>query len=365
MTSPIFFNTTNWQLVVYVLATLYALYLFGRKPAQFLVGSKAQLYGLLLTVGAWLYIGTRPITMYMDTGLYTLIYNLLQSGRWTTNGNTATEWFWNWLEYHSVKITDASGWLTIVAGIYVGGMCWACWRWMRNHFTLAVFFLFTAFSFWGYATNGIRNGMGTSIMMLALAFVTPQCRKNWTKLLPAVVLAILACATHNTLYLIAAIAIFAFLFPSKKAAFIVWFICLFLSPFSTSTFLSIGGSFIEDHRFESYGENDVSKYGFSRTGWRWDFIIYSAMPIILGYYILIKRKFSDWTYEFVLSVYTYANAAWLLVNAVAFSNRFAYISWFLYPVVLLMPLVKFRIWKDQPFYTGLILLGSVVFSLIF
>lgn len=335
------------------------------KYTRFNAGSKTQIYGLVLVVGAWLYIGTRPITMYMDTNLYTLIYNLMKRGSWATNGNTESEWFWNWLEYFCVPLTDASGWLTVVAFGYVSGMSIACWRWFRNHFTLAVFFLFTSFSFWGYATNGIRNGMATSLMLFALSMIKPEYRKYWIYLLPAIALVFLSTGTHNTMYLIAVAAMFSFFYPSRKIAFLIWFMCLLVSPFSTDTIISLGGSFITDDRFTGYGMADVDASQFSRTGWRWDFIIYSMMPILLGYFVVVKRKCYDWTYLFLLNIYIYANSFWVLINAVAYSNRFAYLSWFMYPIVLLMPLVKFRLWKNQTVITGGILLASIAFSLIF
>ena len=39
----------------------------------------------------------------------------------------------------------------------------------------------------------------------------------------------------------------------------------------------------------------------------------------------------------------------------SFSNRFAYLSWFIYPVVMAYPLLRMNIWKDQDRKTALIL----------
>lgn len=360
-----FFSTAHWQLIIYSLATLYTLFLFNKKNNTFLEGSRSWFYGGVLSIFAWLYIGTRPLWCYWDTHLYTTIYNLVYSHRWHDFPTEGSEWFWSWICRACVKFTNASGWLTVVALGYIGGMCWAAWRWFRNHFTLAVFFLFTAFSFWGYATNGIRNGLATSLMLLALAYITPECRKRWIKLIPAIGLMILSTGTHNTMYLLVATSMIAFLFPSRKNAFIIWGICLLLSPFSTGIITGLVGGFIDDNRFEHYRNLKIKANMFSHTGWRWDFIIYSSMPIILGWYAIIKKKCYDWTYVFLLNIYIYSNAFWLLINEVAFSNRFAYLSWFMYPVVLLMPLVKFRLWSRQAVVTGGILLGCIAFSLIF
>ena len=46
----------------------------------------------------------------------------------------------------------------------------------------------------------------------------------------------------------------------------------------------------------------------------------------------------------------------------AFSNRFAYLSWFLYPLVIAYPLVNMPLREDQDRLTGLILLAYGGFS---
>lgn len=360
-----FFSTANWQIIIYTIATLYAVYVMSLKPERFFKGTKKPVFGWILVLFAWLYIGTRPLWAYSDTGLYTLMFKLVQSGYWKSLPGEHSEWLWAFVENCCIKLTDASGWLTVVSFGYVGCMAVAARRWFKSHFTLAILFLFTAFSFWSYGTNGIRNGMATSIMLLALSLVTPECRKNWIKLFPAIVLIILSCGTHNSMYLIAAVSLIAFFIPSRKAMFWIWGICLLLSPFTTNIIVSIVGSSINDGRISEYGSQTVSNKVFSRTGWRWDFILYSAMPVVLGYYVIVKKKFYDWKYIFLLSVYVYANSFWMLLNEIAYSNRFAYLSWFLYPVVLLFPLVRFRLWRKQPIVIGTILIVSIAFTLVF
>lgn len=359
------FSTENWVLVFFSLAAFYSWYLFGKKSTTFFRGSKDQYYGWILVTCTWLYIGTRPFWAYGDTWLYTKMFELVQTGRWESlSGENLSEWAWSSLEYLCIDITTVDVWLTIIAFFYVVGMAWAAWRWMPRHFTMTVFFMFTAFSFWPYAVNGIRNGMATSLALIALSYVKPEYRKNWAKLWPAIVLMIIAAGTHKTVYLVGVAAIFAFLIPSKKIAFWIWGGCLLMSPVSSNVFLAVGESFIEDKRFVGYGDQNVSEEIFNRIGWRWDFILYSALPVVLGYYVLIKRKLYDWTYVFLLNIYLYCNAAWMLINEVAYSNRFAYISWFLYPFLIVMPLIKFKIWRNQYSIAGIGLLGCLIFTII-
>ena len=61
----------------------------------------------------------------------------------------------------------------------------------------------------------------------------------------------------------------------------------------------------------------------------------------------------------------YANAFWIMVIRAEFSNRFAYLSWFLYPIVLAYPLLKLKIWpKTQGNKTAVIMAGHLAFTLL-
>ena len=71
------------------------------------------------------------------------------------------------------------------------------------------------------------------------------------------------------------------------------------------------------------------------------------MPILLGYYVVIKRGISDKVYLILLNTYTISNAFWVMIIRANFSNRFAYLSWFMLPIVLAYPLFKFDIWGDS------------------
>jgi uncharacterized membrane protein YobD (UPF0266 family) len=98
---------------------------------------------------------------------------------------------------------------------------------------------------------------------------------------------------------------------------------------------------------------------------RWDFLLYSSMPIILGWYTIFKRQMFDKTYLILLGTYIYANAFWVLAIRALFSNRIAYLSWFIYPIVLAYPLVNFPVFKkNHSEITAWILLGHFGFTTI-
>ena len=86
------------------------------------------------------------------------------------------------------------------------------------------------------------------------------------------------------------------------------------------------------------------------------------MPIALGYYSIVKKRITDNWYSVLLSTYCFANAFWVIFIRAAFSNRFAYLSWFLYPVLIAYPLFMLRIWHNQDKNIGLIIMAYVGFT---
>ena len=101
---------------------------------------------------------------------------------------------------------------------------------------------------------------------------------------------------------------------------------------------------------------------FSQTGFRWDFLIYSASAVYIGWFFIFKKKITDPLYIHIFGVYCITNAFWILVITAAFSNRFAYLSWFLMPVVFAYPMFRYKIWDNQYKTFSVILLLYFMFT---
>lgn len=86
----------------------------------------------------------------------------------------------------------------------------------------------------------------------------------------------------------------------------------------------------------AYLASDGLDWG-GQTGFRIDFVLYSAMPALVGYWAVFKRKIQSKRYEFMLAIYLTTNSIWMLCMYANFNNRIAYLSWFMYPVVLVYP----------------------------
>ena len=114
------------------------------------------------------------------------------------------------------------------------------------------------------------------------------------------------------------------------------------------------------------GEDVANEWGVEMENrFRWDFLLYSSMPILLGAYTLFVRKVYNNTYLILLGTYIYANAFWVLVIRDLFSNRFASLSWYLYPIVLAYPLLNLPVFKkNHSQKTAWILMAHFGFTLI-
>ena len=297
---------------------------------------------LFLCVAFSLWLGQRPPTYeFGDTGNYAYVFNMLKQGvfgreQWTSDV------LWNFFTSRSAHIMGVSSYLTIIAVGYFGFTFLTCKLLIKNNVLAAILFMFGAFSFYSYATNGIRNGLACSVVLFAIALYISS--KKWS--LISLLLAFVALNIHkSTIVPLASCMVSIFFIKSFKQAYSFWIVSIIISLVAGeffSTFL-VGLGF--DDRLSYL--TTVTSNKFSRTGFRWDFLIYSMMPILLGYYVVIKRGIKDKTYLLLLNTYTIANAIWVMVIRANYSNRLAYLSWFMYPLVLAYPLFKLDIWGDS------------------
>lgn len=206
---------------------------------------------------------------------------------------------------------------------------------------LSLLMILASFSFLGYGVNGIRNGLSLSILIYSFIFVDVKGKTRWIQLFICYFIAI---GIHKSSMLPISCMLISILFIKEpKVAMILWALCIPLSYIAGSNIskLFLGLGF--DERLDQYLVG-----GFFTTGFRWDFILYSTIPILLAYYIIYFKKVPvDRVYSILVNTYILSNALWIIIIKSSFSNRFAYLSWFLYPIVLVYPLLRFKIWNNQ------------------
>lgn len=298
---------------------------------------------LLICIVYAIWIGGRPVSGYYfgDTSNYARTYHLMQSG--FIGEADSGEWLWNNFMYACSQSMDVSMFFTVVDIGYFGFTLWACRRLAPNNVLVMLLFCLGAFSFFTYGTNGIRNGLACSIILVFLSYINGNSKDK----LIAAVLAFVAFNIHHTTALPILMSVSSLLFiRSFKTAYIFWLLSILISLVAGGAVTSVFAGLGFDDRL-SYLTAQSDEGTFSRTGFRWDFLIYSLMPVMLGYYIVIKRGIQDKTYLVLLNTYTLSNAFWVMVIRANYSNRFAYLSWFMYPIVLAYPLLRLDVWGDK------------------
>lgn len=254
-------------------------------------------------------------------------------------------------------------WFVLIDLIYIGCMYLSCKKLLREHIYTAMLFMLSAFSFFGYGVNGLRNGVACSLVILAITCYIFSFKGK----IFAFILCLLGFYIHKSIMLPIVTFLVSFYFIKE----IKWALYFWVSSIALS--LIIGNqfaTFVEpilgfDERLSDYfnGANDLETMkGFSSTGFRWDFLLYSALPVLLGIYVVFIKKLYNRFYHILLNTYILANAFWIIVIQASFSNRFAYLSWFLYPLVLAYPLLKFPLWENQGKIVGLVLCGHIGFT---
>lgn len=321
-------------------------------------GKQNFIPALLIAIVYSLWIGGRPISGYFgDTGNYAHVYYLMRAG--TVLPSDSSEWVWSSLMHACSQVMDVSTFFTLVDIGYFGFTLWACRRLTPNNVLLSFLFCLGAFSFFSYGTNGIRNGLACSIILLMLSFITGNKRE---KVVAAALAFVAFNIHHSTVFPILMSVISLLCIRNFKTAYSFWILSILISLVAGGAVTSFFAGLDFDER-TSYLTTPPQESVFSHTGFRWDFLIYSMMPIVLGYYIIYKRGIRDRNYELLLNTYTLSNAFWVMVIRANFSNRFAYLSWFMYPIVLAYPLLKLNIWdEEQGKYLKNIMLAHVGFT---
>lgn len=330
----------------------YGIFLIQRNTNQPLVLIYIFLFVLL--------VGLRPISGYYfgDTSNYAQSYNLFVNGILQYNPDSS-EWLFEWLMYQCSQVMDVHGFFLLIEILYVFPVLWACKKLVPHHALLMFLVCMGAFSFFTYGTNGIRNGMACSLIIAALACV----HGNLFQKIIGGVLVFLAFNIHRSTALPIVCILATFFVKNTRLVLGWWIASIFLSLVAGGSIEAFFTGLGFDDRMQGYSSANIDASAFSSTGFRWDFLLYSMMPILLGYYVVIKRKIWDKNYLLLLHTYILCNSFWVMMIRASYSNRFAYLSWFLYALVLIYPCLKLPIWKDQGKKTALIILGHLGFTL--
>lgn len=305
------------------------------------------------------WIGMRPIhPTFIDSWGYAAGYYTAMSGHYEIGNNKVFEGIMQWFAQTGFSVHL---WLTFVEAVYIGFTAWAVCRLFTRWPMTAFAVMLASFSFFSYGTNGLRNGMACSIFLMMMVLVRDR---HWVW---AALLALAALGIHKSLFLPIGALILAYFYRNTRAYALGWLACIALSLVAGDYFIDIMSTqgLIDTGRNSEYlsGEN-VDMSGFSRTGFRYDFLLYGCVPIVVGCYFVLRKKYDDATYKLILNVYIICNAVWVLVNRSWLSNRIAYLSWFLYGFVLMYPLLMSPYLRHRRWWVACAVMGNAAFSYV-
>lgn len=315
-----------------------------------------SVFGYFFLVALILYIGLRPISgvWFGDMGTYAGTYELLTGGG--TDVTLEKDYAFYYFSLLCVNTMPVEGFFLLIAIIYILPHYVFSKKYFGEYWFLVFFAFIGSFSFYAYGTNGIRNGMATAIFIWGLCYY----EKKWLMYL----LFVLAFLFHSSLIIAIAAFLMSGIYKKPKIYIYIWLLCIPLSIVGGSLWSSLFAQLGFEDRTSGYLLNDETEGQFSSTGFRWDFLFYSSFAVIAGSYFIFVKKITDEFYIHLFGIYTIANAFWILVITASYSNRFAYLSWFLMAPVIVYPMLKFKIWKHQYGIFGFILFLYFMFTYV-
>lgn len=297
-----------------------------------------------------LYMGLRPVNWrFGDMVIYNQSYeNYLYGMPFIPSNDIVFEYFM----YNCAQIMTASTFFLLCTLLYVFPLWAACRKWFKGYSYYAFLALVASFSFWAFGTNGIRNGIATSIFLYAL---------SRDKIIFKVIFILIAIGFHKSVFIPTAALVLTYFYANPKKYFYGWLACIPLSLVAGGFWEGLFAGFMADDRV-SYLTGTNEQGEFSSTGFRWDFLLYSASAVYAAYFFIFKKKFVDPAYNRLVCIYLAANGFWILVIRANFSNRFAYLSWFMMGIIIVYPFLKKIQIKNQHRVLATVLLAYFAFT---
>ncbi len=347
---PASYYNTIYHLIVLVF-TFYSIHLYTNgvvlNSRRTHVAQKGVAFFLLMFMV--LFIGLRPQSgmYFVDMGNYIDDWYMIQADLITSGVNN---YIWDPL-FFALAISDfpIDFFFTIVALVYFGGIFIACKKIFPRDTLLAFLVYLAGFSTFSYGTNGIKAGAAASLFLVAMAF--------WGNKKVSYLFLFLTLGIHHAM-IVPIVAYFcASIVKNHKYYLYFWFFCFILAALHITFFMSFLSGFTDEHGAE------YLQGGETVSGFRPDFIIYSAVPIFLGYYLVNKYKLKSSYYDFLWNVYTLTNSVFLICTYGESINRIAYLSWLMYPIVLIYPFLNIIWSKRQDIYMKYAVYGHLGFTL--
>lgn len=335
--------------------SLYQIYKYYTRATHLLNDRTQQtlIPSLFLMLFLVLFVGCRPDwSGFADSRNYIKIIENLKGCYFVLDFECENLIFDNLVALAGCNDISWSVFFVFIAFIYFGGQLIAIRKMFPGDTFFAYLIFLAAFSTFTYATNGIKAGAAASIFLVAIAY-------REKRLLSILLLAISYGFHHSMQVLIIAFIIVSFI-KNPKFYLYLWGFSFVVAALGVTTFQHLFAGFTDDHGAGYLIADGTDAY---ITGFRLDFIIYSAMPVMLGIYLIYKKGLKHKGYNFLFNLYVLANSVWMLCMYASYTNRIAYLSWQLLPIVLIYPYFTSKFSELQYRQVSYIALAHLSFTL--
>lgn len=336
--------------IITIISILYILQPVKRCSNR-IINSPSIYISIIISLIAFIIMFSLPIEWgkYSDRENYALIFNSIKANQIDSGSISHDNLFYHYTSLIS-KITDYTGYFFITTVFYIVNYFIASYRMSKRYHYILLLMTFISFMFYAYGTNTIRAGFAISFLLLALTYY----QKFW---LMAILITI-SIGCHYSMIIPSIGILISRFFDKTKFYFALWCIAIPLSAIAGNYFEILFASLSNDSRAIAFLTTSMNY----NTGFRYDFIIYSCIPICVGYYYIYKKKFKSDYYKLIYNSYILTNIFWILVIRANFSDRFAYLSWFLIPYIIIYPLVNTKLFESQNKKICLILMLQMIFT---
>lgn len=318
-----------FDFIVTLLTIFYAMRYFSQGIATEETYSRFNwLPGFIIAFAFAIFIGLRPIhRIFVDMMNYKEWYYFSASHLDMTLVDDGNYIFDRIIPYFARHEIALKYFYLLISLVYFLCTYTACHKMFGNNGVYAFIAFLGAFSTFSYATNGIKAGAAGALFLCAIAY-----RKSWFKMLFFLFLTL---GFHHAMILPIACLVLVWFVRDPRYYILFWLLCLAISFMQISYFQEIFAS-LSDESGSAYLTTYEDDWG-GKTGFRWDFVLYSSFPIIVGLWGIYKWKLNSSLLVLLFDLYTSINAIWMLCMYVNFTNRIAYLSWILYPFLLVAP----------------------------
>lgn len=292
--------------------------------------SNSNSSSLIITIAMILFIGLRPQhRLFVDMSNYNMSFMMLRGRVFEFNPDATNRIFDNFMYYMATNGYDIAIFFFIMAAVYFGALYISSRKLFPYDTLYAIVIYLGAFSTFSYGTNGIKAGAAATVFLCALGY-------NKRKLV-CILLLLASIGIHHSMILLVVAFVICFFYRNPKVYIYGWFVALLLALAHVTYFQQLLGGMADEGGAEYLTLEGVSSSALYVTGFRFDFVFYSFFPIATGSYAIFRHGYKSSFYNWIFCTYVLANAVWMLCMYANFTNRIAYLSWLMLPVVLVYP----------------------------